>query len=197
MERLTIKSPKSDMVWFNGNTNWQEPCEMGAHEVGKVLRKLAEYEDTGYTPQEVKSIMQLAEKMNVCDLVAENLKARNRIRHFEADISITGNKAARIREHAAKLMELEEQGLLLRLSPNYLETIKLLTVAAIAYQENQNIITSQMKDNKEIADLFMNLPTVQGTSNHFKLLNLVESDIDINKITNIQQIVDILYPKER
>lgn len=48
MERLTIRSKNSDMVWFkdaeNGNAHL-EPCEMTAHHDRMALDKLATYED--------------------------------------------------------------------------------------------------------------------------------------------------------
>lgn len=48
MERLTIRSKNSDMVWFkdaeNGNA-YLEPCEMTAHHNRMALDKLATYED--------------------------------------------------------------------------------------------------------------------------------------------------------
>ena len=48
MERLTICSKNSDMVWFkdaeNGNAHF-EPCEMTAHHNRMALDKLATYED--------------------------------------------------------------------------------------------------------------------------------------------------------
>lgn len=50
MERLTIRSKNSDMVWFkdaeNGNAHL-EPCEMTAHHNRMALDKLATYEDAG------------------------------------------------------------------------------------------------------------------------------------------------------
>ncbi len=48
MERLTIRSKNSDMVWFkdaeNGNAHL-EPCEMTAHHNRMALDKLATYEE--------------------------------------------------------------------------------------------------------------------------------------------------------
>ena len=48
MERLTIRSKNSDMVWFkdaeNGNAHL-EPCEMTAHHNRMTLDKLSTYED--------------------------------------------------------------------------------------------------------------------------------------------------------
>nr|DAV62635.1 MAG TPA: Transcriptional regulator protein (SplA) [Caudoviricetes sp.] len=48
MERLTIHSKNSDMVWFKDaeNSNARlEPCEMTAHHNRMALDKLATYED--------------------------------------------------------------------------------------------------------------------------------------------------------
>ena len=49
MERLTKRSTMpSEMAWFVDRENNNlplEPCEMGSFQVGKVLRRLAEYED--------------------------------------------------------------------------------------------------------------------------------------------------------
>lgn len=48
MERLTIRSKNSDMVWFkdaeNGNAHL-EPCEMSSHHSRMAIAKLAAYED--------------------------------------------------------------------------------------------------------------------------------------------------------
>jgi len=48
MERLTIRSKNSDMVWFkdaeNGNAHL-EPCEMDAHHSKIAIKELAKYED--------------------------------------------------------------------------------------------------------------------------------------------------------
>lgn len=49
MERLTIRSKNSDMIWFkdseNGNARL-EPCEMTSHHSRMALVKLATYEDS-------------------------------------------------------------------------------------------------------------------------------------------------------
>lgn len=44
MERLTVKSVMTDMVWFDGGSYQLEPCDMSYHETGEVLRKLEKYE---------------------------------------------------------------------------------------------------------------------------------------------------------
>lgn len=87
----------------------------------------------------------------------------------------------------------EEQGRLVALPRYWLETLKLLTISAICYKENINIITSKIKDSKEIAELFFQLPTVQYCSNSIKLESLLDSKIDVNNISSVNEIVDIFY----
>ena len=59
MSRLTRKSLKTDMVWFVDHDKKidLEPCEMSPIHNRLVLQKLAEYEETGLTPQEIKKII--------------------------------------------------------------------------------------------------------------------------------------------
>lgn len=48
MERLTIKSEYSEMVWFvdkENNNHRLEPCEMEPRHSGAAIRKLAKYEE--------------------------------------------------------------------------------------------------------------------------------------------------------
>ena len=57
MDRLTQKSENSEMVWFIDHENnglCLEPCEMSYSHNGKAIRKLAAYEDTGLTPEEIR-----------------------------------------------------------------------------------------------------------------------------------------------
>lgn len=44
MDRLTIRNGEG-VAYFKGEKLRLEPCEMDSHQVGEVLRKLAEYED--------------------------------------------------------------------------------------------------------------------------------------------------------
>lgn len=44
MDRLTIRNGEG-VAYFKGEKLRLEPCEMDLHQVGEVLRKLAEYED--------------------------------------------------------------------------------------------------------------------------------------------------------
>ena len=58
MSRLTRKSLKTDMVWFvdHDNNMELEPYEMSPIHNRLVLQKLAEYEETGLTPQNIKQM---------------------------------------------------------------------------------------------------------------------------------------------
>lgn len=53
-----------------------------------AMEKLAEYEDLGLEPNEIKPYIELAEKMNVCDLVRENKRLADKIRFLEAQKQI-------------------------------------------------------------------------------------------------------------
>jgi hypothetical protein len=44
MERLTQKTPDSEMVWFKDKERLFEPCEMSAHQSRMAIAKLAAYE---------------------------------------------------------------------------------------------------------------------------------------------------------
>lgn len=90
---------------------------------------------------------------------------------------------------AMKALENSEQS---NIADDDLNTLKLLTVSAIAYAEWKDIITSKMRDNKEIANLFFQLPTVQGTINNIMLSKLSESKLDVNKIKDIKEITKII-----
>lgn len=70
-----------------------------------------------------------------------------------------------------------------------LSVLKLLTISTIAYTEWKNIITSKMRENEEISKLFLELPTVQGLSNDITIQKLKDSEIDINNITGIEDVI--------
>lgn len=62
--RLTRKSDRSGMVWFTDHENngiELEPCDMNSHHSRLAIHRLAEYEDTGLTPEEIG---ELKEKQN-------------------------------------------------------------------------------------------------------------------------------------
>lgn len=70
-----------------------------------------------------------------------------------------------------------------------LHIIKLLTLGAKAYATWFDIITSKMRGNDEIAKLFLELPTVQGTSNIMALERLKDSEIDVNSISSLEDVI--------
>ncbi len=74
------------------------------------------------------------------------------------------------------------------------DTIKLLTLAAICYEKNLEIIRSKMKNSEEVKNLYMELPTVQYMRYSMALSRLADSSIDVNKIQNIEEITKILFP---
>ena len=76
-----------------------------------------------------------------------------------------------------------------------LHTIKLLTAGAKAYAIWFNIITSKMRDNKAIGELFFELPTVQGLSNRMALERLKDSQIDVDSITSLEDVIKTIDRK--
>ena len=72
-----------------------------------------------------------------------------------------------------------------------LEAIKLLAIAAICYEKNLDIIRKEMKENKELVTLYCKLPTVQYIKNTIALSKLADSDIDVNNIESIDEIIRI------
>lgn len=57
MERLTVSS--NGVAWYKSDMLLLEPCELSYSQVGEVLRRLAAYEDTGLTPEEIKAAAEL------------------------------------------------------------------------------------------------------------------------------------------
>lgn len=52
MERMTHKN--KGMTWYKSDLLLLEPCEMSYSQVREVLQRLAAYEDTGLTPEEIR-----------------------------------------------------------------------------------------------------------------------------------------------
>lgn len=75
MERLT--------EWTEGGVAIQR-MDLRRNGNDRCTKKLAEYEDLGMEPWEIKPYIELAEKMNLCDLVRENKKLSDKIRFLEA-----------------------------------------------------------------------------------------------------------------
>lgn len=75
MERLTERTGEGQAIpWMKLRNNGHQKC----------MERLAEYEDLGLEPNEIKPYIELAEKMNVCDLVRENKRLSDKIRFLEA-----------------------------------------------------------------------------------------------------------------
>ena len=95
MDRLTIRVDDGlDDIYFAVASDPEgiyNICDLAQYrtENGNLLtgiaERLAAYEDTGLTPEEILSVMELAEKLNVLDLVHENLRVSRLIRHSDAD----------------------------------------------------------------------------------------------------------------
>ena len=59
MERLTHTNKK--MAWYKSDLLLLEPCDMCPAQITEVLKRLAAYEETGLTPEEVKFIANTTE----------------------------------------------------------------------------------------------------------------------------------------
>lgn len=88
---------------------------------------------------------------------------------------------AALRERLEKAVELPY---------SHLEMLKLLTCASICYAEIKCLITARMRKSKDIADLFMECPTVQGTILDLALYRLSESNLNCNKIKGFEEVIN-------
>ena len=75
---------------------------------------------------------------------------------------------------------------------SWLNTLKLLTVAAMCYADIKHLIESRTKDSKDIADLYFECPNVQGSTNLWALSSLAESKLDCNKINGFEDILNTM-----
>ena len=79
---VSVDSRKYGMSCSNFCTNCgKADCD----DIRKALFKLAEYEDLGLEPSEIKPYIEF-EKMNVCDLVRENKRLSDKIMFLEAQL---------------------------------------------------------------------------------------------------------------
>lgn len=86
----------------------------------------------------------------------------------------------------------EAKGEILELPNGWLDTLKLLTCAASSYADIHHIIAEGMQESKELVDLFMKIPQVQGTTNHWALQALAKSKLDYNKINSFEEILNAM-----
>jgi len=82
MDRLTIRLKNGHAGVLGHTPDWA------------VADRLDDYEDTGLEPEEIEAVMALAEKMNVVDLVRENLRLANKLLHTEIRLKTAGCKNA-------------------------------------------------------------------------------------------------------
>lgn len=62
-------------------------CAAEHRQLAEWLTELKAYMAIGLTPEEIKPYIELAEKMNVCDLVRENKRLSDQIRFLEAQLN--------------------------------------------------------------------------------------------------------------
>lgn len=88
-------------------------------------------------------------------------------------------------EHRAEVAEKAVE-----LPYRHLVTLRLLTSAAMCYAITKNRITERMVNSKDIADLFMHIPLLQGTTLNFALDYLAESNLNCNTIQGFEDIIN-------
>ena len=99
MDRLT-KSSDSGMVWYKSDLLLLEPCELSYGQVREVLRRLAAYEDTGLTPEQIEQ-------------VKARLPLHNWTEETPDKISIFGVQVSRLKE----LAQADKEGRVLQYAP--------------------------------------------------------------------------------
>lgn len=70
-----------------------------------------------------------------------------------------------------------------------IDVLKLLTCASICYQHIYENMVERMAKSEDIGKLFMKSPMPQGTMLRTALYELMQSDIDCNKITGIDDVL--------
>ncbi len=93
------------------------------------------------------------------------------------------------------LVELEdkiESGKLVELPVGWLDALKLLTCATMCYADIDNMIASGMQNSQELADLFMKIPRVQGSTLQWSLQDLANSKLDCNKIAGFEEVLNAM-----
>ncbi|MCI8355169.1 MAG: hypothetical protein HFI47_08810 [Lachnospiraceae bacterium] len=87
MERLTERTGEGQAIpRMDLRNNGHQKC----------MQRLAEYEELGLEPDEIRQYVELAEKMNVCDLVRENARLSCKIKFLEAQLNFSGGKEGNI-----------------------------------------------------------------------------------------------------
>lgn len=90
MEKKEKMKKLSDLARIYARSYGQPPygheIEGTAELLLQMADKLEEYEDLGLEPNEIKPYIELAEKMNVCDLVRENKRLTEKIMFLEVQL---------------------------------------------------------------------------------------------------------------
>lgn len=77
--------------------------------------------------------------------------------------------------------------------PNgWLNTLKLLTCAAICYADTKSLIESQMNVSRDIAALYRRCPNIQGSPNLWALGQLADSNLNCNKIKGFEDVINAM-----
>lgn len=111
---------------------------------------------------------------------------------FAGDLLNTPNYEKAIIDRLAELEDKIENGKLVELPVGWLDALKLLICAAMCYADIDNMIASGMQNSKELADLFMNIPRVQGTTLQWSLQDLANRKLDCNKITGFEEVLNAM-----
>lgn len=93
-----------------------------------------------------------------------------------------------LRKELAKI----ESGKLVELPVGWLDALKLVTCAAMCYADINNMIASGMQNSKELADLFMKISRVQGSTHQWSLHDLANSKLDCNKIAGFEEVLNAM-----
>lgn len=88
--------------------------------------------------------------------------------------------------------EAECKGELVELPNGWLDVLKLITCAAICYKTIDNIIIEDMQNSKELGELFLKIPRVQGSSLVWSLEELANSNLNCNKIKCFEDILNVM-----
>ena len=73
-----------------------------------------------------------------------------------------------------------------------IDVLKLLTCASICYQHIFENMVERMAKSEQIGELFMKSPMPQGTTLRTALYELMQSEIDCNKITGIDDVLNAM-----
>lgn len=137
------------------------------------------------TDAEMEKAMEICKNTEIpcndCPLAECNDCERISLQYFYDRFKQLKSENAALRERLERTVELPY---------SHLEMLKLLTCASICYAEIKNLIVARMAKSRDVADLFMECPTVQGTTLDLALYRLSESNLDCNKIKGFEEVIN-------